>query len=59
MGEIADALGEMEERIHALERERDAEAAKTREAVRALDRLSRVLEEASGTVAALRQLYEG
>jgi hypothetical protein len=59
MAEIADVLGEMEERIHTMERERDAEAAKTREAVRALDRLARVLEEASGTVAALRRLYEG
>jgi hypothetical protein len=59
MAELADALGEMEERVHALERERETEAAKNREAVRALDRLARVLEEASGTVAALRQLYEG
>jgi hypothetical protein len=58
MAEIAEVLGEMEERVHALEREREDQAARDREAVRALDRLARVLEEASGTVAALRRLYE-
>ena len=58
MAEVAGALGEMEERIAELEREREGEASRRRETLRALDRLARVLEEASGTVAALQQLYK-
>ncbi|MBW3624448.1 MAG: hypothetical protein KY468_13665 [Armatimonadetes bacterium] len=58
MAEMADLLGELEERIQTLEREREEEGARKWETLRALDRLARVLEEASGTVAALRGLYQ-
>lgn len=58
MAEMADLLGGLEERVHELEREREAETARRKETLRALDRLARVLDEAAGTVSALQQLIE-
>ena len=57
MADVAGVLQELEARIAGLEQEKNVEDARRHEAMRALDRLGRVLEEAVGTVAALKQLY--
>ncbi len=59
MTEMAELIGGLEGRIAELEGERDREQARAQESLRALDRLSRVLEEAARTVDALRRLNSG
>jgi hypothetical protein len=58
MAQMAELLSEMEGRVTEMEREKEREAARRREALRALDRLARVMEEVSGTLDAVRRLYE-
>ena len=58
MADVAGMLGEMEDRIGELEREKEASDSRNREADRALDRLGRVLGEAIETIASLKQLHQ-
>ena len=57
LADVAGLLGELEDRVHEMDRQKTLEDARRREALRALDRLGRIMSEAAETVEALKSLF--